>query len=320
MNRHGERCYKGPLALALVLIVLLASAIGMRCTGEGSCVNVRDTGPQGETLNVSDAPTVTFAVIGDYGDGGAQEGAVAMLVNSLAPDLVITTGDNDYSGGSAQSLDKSIGRFYHSYIYPYGGAYGDAAGDAAALNRFYPTLGNHDWPSGGYPEAYLDYFDLPGNGRYYDFTWGPVHFFALSTYRCEPGGVDRDSKQARWLKDRLAASRRPFKVVYGHHPPYSSGRHGSIGYMRWPLSAWGADAYLAGHDHSYERLMVGGMPYFVVGNGGRSLYDFEDILPESVVRYNRGYGAMLVRVEAHRAHFAFYALDGSVIDEYEVLR
>ena len=23
---------------------------------------------------------------------------------------------------------------------------------------------------------YLDYFTLPGNERYYDFTWGPVHF------------------------------------------------------------------------------------------------------------------------------------------------
>jgi hypothetical protein len=40
--------------------------------------------------------SVRFAVIGDYGRGGAPEADVASLVASWQPDLVITVGDNNY--------------------------------------------------------------------------------------------------------------------------------------------------------------------------------------------------------------------------------
>ena len=38
-------------------------------------------------------------------------------------------------------------------------------------------------------KPYFDYFTLPGNERYYDFTWGPVHLFALDDIDSEPDGV-----------------------------------------------------------------------------------------------------------------------------------
>lgn len=37
-----------------------------------------------------------FAAIGDYGDGSANEGNVAGLVYSWAPDFIITMGNNRY--------------------------------------------------------------------------------------------------------------------------------------------------------------------------------------------------------------------------------
>src|SRR5690606_107620 len=47
------------------------------------------------------APEITealtrFAVIGDYGEDGPEEAAVAALVRSFGPDFVVTAGDNNY--------------------------------------------------------------------------------------------------------------------------------------------------------------------------------------------------------------------------------
>ena len=56
--------------------------------------------------------------------------------------------------------------------------------------------------------------------------------------------------------------------------------------MRWPFQAWGASAVVAGHAHSYERIMIAGFPYFVNGAGGHGTTAF-DITPVAgtVVRY-----------------------------------
>ena len=263
--------------------------------------------------------TVRFAVIGDYGSGDQNEADVANLVKSWDPDLIITTGDNNYDYGGADTIDQNIGQFYYEFIYPYQGTYGQGAD----TNRFFPSLGNHDWytlDGDGMPYPYLDYFKLPqresGNERYYDFVWGPVHFFALDSDSREPDGVGRSSIQAAWLQSRLAESTAPWKIVYAHHPPYSSGFHGSIDWMRWPFAEWGATAYLAGHDHLYERLVIDGFPYFINGLGGKSIYYFNFPLPGSQVRYNGDYGAMLVEATEQEIIFQFINRSGEVIDTY----
>ena len=33
--------------------------------------------------------------------------------------------------------------------------------------------------------------------------------------------------------------------------------------MRWTFQEWGASVVLSGHDHTYERILMGGFPYFV---------------------------------------------------------
>ena len=120
---------------------------------------------------------------------------MAKLIESWQPDFIITLGDNNYPSGAADHMDDAVGQFFHSYIYPYEGNFGDGAEE----NRFFPALGNHDLiTENGKP--YYDYFTLPGNERYYDFTWGNVHFFVLNTNDNEPDGVGASSKQAAWLK------------------------------------------------------------------------------------------------------------------------
>jgi hypothetical protein len=258
------------------------------------------------------AGSIRFGVIGDYGDGSQAEADVATLVKSWNPDIIITTGDNNYPLGAATTIDKNIGQFYQEFIYPYSGSYGAGA----TINRFFPCLGNHDWETPDV-QPYLDYFTLPGKERYYDFVWGPVHFFAVDSDVREPDGITSASSQAVWLQTQLAASTSPWNVVYMHHPPYSSGaNHGSTAAMQWPYQAWGADVVLAGHDHTYERILRDGIPYFVNGLGGASIYTFSTPVTGSEVRYSGDYGAMLVEASNAQITFQFVTRTGVLVDTY----
>ncbi|MDX1437156.1 MAG: metallophosphoesterase [Anaerolineales bacterium] len=260
-----------------------------------------------------DYDPVTFAVFGDYGRAGGPEADVAALVKSRGPDIILTTGDNNYPAGLASTIDENVGQYYHEYIYPYQGGYGEGARE----NRFFPTLGNHDWDTGGV-KPYLDYFTLPGNERYYDFVWGPVHFFAIDSDSREPDGVSAGSIQAEWLRDGLAAAEEPWKVVYMHHPAYTSGRRGNVAWMQWPFAEWGADVVMAGHDHVYERLEIGGITYITTGLGGFGPYNFGDPIPGSQVRYQSDYGALFVTATEDAMTFEFVTRAGEVVDAFTI--
>lgn len=262
--------------------------------------------------------SVRFAVIGDFGQAGQPEADVANRVKSWMPDLVLTVGDNSYPSGTAALYDPNVGQYYANYIGNYTGSYGPGS----ATNRFFPTLGNHDWDGAvsGSPTPYTNYFTLPGNERYYDFVSGPVHFFAIDSDSREPDGVTATSAQAQWLQAALAASTSPWNVVYMHHAPYSSSSsHGSTPALQWPFKAWGADVVMAGHDHSYERIVnpTDGLTYFVNGIGGNTgLYGFTTPVAGSKVRFNSDFGAMLVDATDSQINFLTVLRDGKVIDSH----
>lgn len=255
---------------------------------------------------------ITFAVIGDYGLAGQPELDVSNLVKSWNPDFIVTSGDNNQNDRPYE-MDDNIGQYYHEYIYKYQGKYGEGS----PTRRFFPSMGNHDWMGNG-AKTYLDYFSLREYERYYEFIQGPVHFFMLDSDRKEPDGFTYKSQQGTWLRKALAASTSPFNVVVFHHAPYSSGKHGSSEWMQWPFKEWGADAVLSGNDHSYERLLVNGLPYFVNGLGGAELYKFETKLPESQIRYNLDYGAMRVEATSTYMKFQLFTRTNVLIDEYSI--
>ena len=269
--------------------------------------------PPAQTPTQIPIPIVRFAVIGDYGSAGEHLASVAKLIDSWQVDFIITTGDNNYPLGEARTIDENIGQYFHEYIYPYVGNFGSGA----QVNRFFPSLGNHDWYSAN-AQPYLDYFTLPGSERYYGFQWEFLHFFALDSHWSEPDGISQKSIQAAWLQTALSASTAPWKIVYFHHAPYSSGYHGPTEYMQWPFKDWGASVVIAGHDHHYERLMVNSLPYFVNGLGGGARYGIIRIHPGSQARYRAMHGAMLVEATPTRITFQFITVMGEVIDTYEI--
>jgi len=87
----------------------------------------------------STTPTILtrFAVIGDYGLAGDPERDVSNLIKGWKPDFIVTTGDNNYPDGKAETIDENIGQYFQEYIFPYSGEYGVGGN----INRFFPTLG-----------------------------------------------------------------------------------------------------------------------------------------------------------------------------------
>lgn len=318
MNQRITRY--GLLFVALSVLSVKAQAPKPDVMSAASSIHA-DLTPAASTVPVfSTEPEVVIGNIGDYGSAGNDEAQVAAQVLSWNPDFITTNGGNRDLSGQAGNLDANVGQYYHSYLYPYKGSYGQ--GSPGGFNRFFPVLGNEDWNSSPNPKdpSYLDYFSLPGNERYYEFVWGPVHCFMLDSDPNEPSGRTASSAQAAWLRGRLSAAREYWKLVFLHHAPYSSGsEHGPDKDLRWPFEAWGASAVFAGHDRLYERLQVGGIPYFVNGAGGAVLDGFaKKHAPESLFRYNAGHGAIRIRADAVSLTVDFINPKGGRIDTFQM--
>jgi len=273
------------------------------------------------TARPSRADHVVVGCIGDFGHSGKFEANVANLVKSWQPDLILTVGDNNYPSGAVETIDLNIGQFYHEFINPYKGAFGAGA----VSNRFFPSLGNHDWLTPG-AKPYLDYFALPSNRRYYTFVFGSVQFFCLDSDAKEPDGTTADSRQAQWLKTELAASTSAWHVVYFHHAPYSSGiwhgsQTGESDKLRWPFKTWGAHAVLTGHDHVYERLRADGLTYFVNGLGGDSFDKFYRLpAHESIKRFTGAFGAMRIDATETNLTFRFITASKQLVDTHVIFK
>ena len=203
------------------------------------------------TAPAADAPDpIGFLAFGDSGGGGGDQRSLADQMSSFPYQLVVHTGDLAYDHGSIDDLENTVFGFY------------------AELFRhlpFFPASGNHDYDtSQGAP--FRAVFALPGDERWYSYDWGRIHFVALDTEASY-------STQAAWLDADLAATALPWKVVYMHRPPYSSGQHGSDTSLRRVLEPifekHRVQLVLAGHDHDYERMLPQrGVQYVVTGGGG----------------------------------------------------
>lgn len=264
------------------------------------------------------ADSITFAMIGDYGKAGTPTQAVSRLVKSWSPDFIVTLGDNNYDKGTLATIKDNITQYYADYIYnPDAPAEYRCTGLAAIekQNRFFPTLGNHDQNNIDRSIPYLSYFTLPVKETYYDFKWGPVHFFTINS-GSHGEAICCDSEQAVWLQNELSKSNAPFKVVYFHHSPFSSGHHGNHPNMQWPFEAWGASTVITGHNHIYQRVYKTSrpdFPYIINGLGGKSIHSCDTHpLDENGFEqfcYNANYGAIKAKATRDQLVFQFFSLD-----------
>jgi acid phosphatase len=260
-----------------VLLALIAMAVP--CLLLKSAQAAESDTMSNEHIEISESQTPTsvanlqslrFVTIGDTGSGlkGQMNIAEAMTryyQTSPFP-LLLMVGDNIYPVGDVEKYGES--RFSKPY--------------EPLLSKgvaFKPVLGNHDVMLGNGPKQ-IDFFKMPG--RYYTFTRNHVAFFAIDSTKF-------DTVQQQWLDRSLKQSKATWKVVYGHHPVFSSGLHGSSSYLGKTLKPIlernNVDLYLSGHDHNYERFApVNGVTYIVTGGGGASLREFRGVEKGSLKR------------------------------------
>ena len=244
---------------------------------------------------------IRFAVIADYGVDNGNELRVTNIVKGWNPDFIITLGDNNALGAGQWS--RAVGKYYGTYV---------------SSRRFYSCIGNHDRDAG--ISGYTAYFTLPGNERYYDVVKGPVHLYAINSVS-DPDGTYSTSKQAYWLKGKLAISTAAWDIVYFHYPPYtSSGAHGSAISMRWNFKGWGAEIVLSGHVHAYERLLEDGLTYMTSLPGGQNPYGFGSIISGSKFRYTCSYGAILVTATYTSIRFDTYTTSGRLVESFKMVK
>jgi hypothetical protein len=243
----------------------------------------------------------TFAVVGDLGNGNANEVAVASMIESWRPDFVLTVGDNAYPLGAATLLDRAI------------------FGPYAAVMRasaWFPALGNHDVKAnGGKPE--LEAFHSLGHERWYRFTWGNAAVVVLDS----DVAVGPRSPQLRFARDALARGS-CFRFAAFHHPPWEPpGSRLSSGLRRHVVPLVAHDriqVVFNGHLHAYARSRPrNGVVYLAVGTGGGELsHDAADLtIPLARVVQGR-FGALRADVAGRTARFRYQTVDGEVRDDF----
>ena len=246
-----------------------------------------------------------FAVVGDFGTGGADQCAIANLMfeahKSAELDLVLTVGDNIYPNGAGRLLEKNFEQPF-----------------AALLKEkvnFYATLGNHDIEEGRRDQCEYPLFNMKGS-CYYSISRGNglVEFFMLDS-------TDFHNTQYTWLENGLRNSKALWKIAAFHHPLYSSGKkHGSDPKLRAKIEPLfvqhGVQVVFSGHDHDYERIKPQkGIQYFVTGAGGQNRRGGVDLKsPIRAASFDDDNSYMLIEVGEKEMTFKSICEKGEIID------
>jgi len=250
----------------------LAAALVMLLVTVGAVVASRSSVPA--VAAATDTPVV-IAGAGDIAEGGtstqANATATGDLIRSMNPNYVFTLGDNAYPDGSASDYTTK---------------YEPTWGSFKAKTK--PVPGNHEYHADP-PAGYLGYFgqanvtDGDDPARVWH-AWDAGNGWRAYALNSEVS-TSASSPQAAWLRADLAAHPGMHYVAYTHHPRFVSGTvHGDTPSLcpLWDeLQAAGADLFLVGHEHLYERFAkmdcagnpsASGIREFVVGSGGNQLY------------------------------------------------
>lgn len=197
-----------------------------------------------------------FVAVADTGTGDRAQYRVAEAMTRYHQqnpfDLVVLAGDNIYTNGEIEKIGEVFERPYQPLL--------------QQGVKFHACLGNHDirTANGNLQVAYSG-FNM--QGRYYTFRRDQVQFFALDT-----NGNAKWRAQLAWLEQELSRSDAPWKIVFGHHPVYSSGVYGVnkafIQQLTPLFQKYRVSLYINGHDHNYERTQsINGTTYLICGAG-----------------------------------------------------
>lgn len=263
-----------------------------------------------------DRTPIDLIVLGDTNPALGHTRRVLDHVLPTEPELIVHVGDLQYYS----SVIETWQRFFVEM------------GPLFSAASFFPCIGNHeDELEGEYEAYYARLFDFPsrdGNTSRYHYTTGGVHFFAVNS-EDDIGDYDPDFE---WLDQAITEAESTagyrFSVVYFHRPMYTLADAAPLQRIREPLKpileAHDVPLVLQGHNHVYERFLVDGITYLVVGGGGAvadevdtHVADYPDEVPLRLVAGDY-YHAAVVRITADAISVRVIDEDGAVRDDFSI--
>lgn len=287
-----------------------------------------DTG--GDPVTPPPPQHLRFVAIGDTGKGNDTQKNVANSIAAVCAvegcDFMLLLGDNIYPSGVSSVDDpqwqEKFELPYSVLDFPIWGVLGnhDYGGDG---------LGNEEWKG----QIQVDYAaispKLEMKGAFYTFTAKNVGFVVLDTNSIlyDKGGPQRD-----WYPGAAQGLNTEWRIVLGHHPYRSNGKHGNAGNYD-DVPPYGAlevpagvhvkefmddvvcgtnDVYLSGHDHSLQWLQETLCGAELVVSGGGASFTAIEGHGNQAFWENAEAGFFYVDIVGKTFKGRFYAEDGTL--------
>jgi HEAT repeat protein/3',5'-cyclic AMP phosphodiesterase CpdA len=254
------------------------------------------------TFSTAGDGAFSFAVFGDSRTSAEQSAGVGRQMASHNPRFLLHSGDLVSNGTVYEQWEEQ-------FFTPL----------KEVINRIpiFPVLGNHEQNS----EHFYNFFP---SGSWYAFDYGNALFIALNT-NAASGGFEPGSEQYAWLERTLSESSALWRIVWFHHPPYSSGNHGCSMAQQEAFAPlfeqYQVDVVFNGHDHIYERSFPmrarrrddeSGVIYVVTGGGGAPLYHVD--AGEWTAFATSTHHCCIVSLDGPHLRWQTYDLNGDVVD------
>lgn len=259
-----------------------------------------------------------FCVLGDTRSGHDVHRQIVGRIIDEHPLFVINTGDLVANGNEISQWETFF----------------DINKELIRNVPYYTVLGNHEQDA----RNYYDFFNLPGNERYYFFTVGEALFVVLDMegpdYETPDylrggaremfwEGISRDYfvKEKKWLENLLSLNEDAGYIFVFFHPTWYSIKSSRVREAARRRAFWGniferhgVSAVMNGHDHYYEHAFHEGTHYIVTAGGGAPLYDTDALQPETL-KAEKVHHYMSIDVGEEQTILKAIRMDGSLIEK-----
>jgi tartrate-resistant acid phosphatase type 5 len=245
----------------------------------------------------------TIACIGDWGYDAIPEYVTKSL---QSVDCLFLLGDNFYPSGVESLEDEQWKNKLHEH-FPIG-------------KRKYVVLGNHDYLGNVYAQIMYtfckDYFSWYFPHFFYDEKdkVNDAHYFFIDTALLAPQytlkmlhacNIDDHylqiyyflldhfaTKQREWIIKELERSTSKWKLIMGHYPAISGGKHQISNeiftFIKDLCTKYSIDYYISGHEHNVQFLQKFNT-HFIVSAGLHHTYPVEKIPDTTFCTSESGY-------------------------------
>jgi F5/8 type C domain/Calcineurin-like phosphoesterase len=247
------------------------------------------------SVNIVSAPGSNY-YIGAAGDWGSSvnnnwEQTVNLMINNK---INLALGLGDYSYGSVEEFKPVVEKLKEAGI-PMKGAHGD-----------------HD------SDSYAELFGQPS--LVYAFDAGHARIIMLDAYKSP-------SSNAAFLEKELKATTKPWKIVVTTTPLYTSpSEHGvdknQNNALQPIFDKYGVDLVMWGDNHNYERIKLPNKHTVFIqsGTGGRSHYEFDGQIKESVFQNDKDYGFTKIQITPNSLMGQFISHGGKILDDFSIVK